>query len=217
MTATVNEMTKQSADQIRTTFNDQAAAVRLRPELNTRAMRVLMAQAYVKAKAKMDALAATATETGTTTLASLTRAAFSIDDIAGSNPVDRAAASVSYRDAQDRVAAIESADEADALLTRAEDSGDELLARAIAQRAYAEQGNGFWSDSRWIEVLNRYVSTRPVAFAAIEALMAKALAVPQLGDMWAFVLPAPSELTGMQDFQIAALADEMTIGSGLGA
>lgn len=65
---------------------------------------------------------------------------------------DAASLAISRRDAGDRVASVQSTDDLLKLLERANVSGDEVLARAVAERAYHD-GN--------TRVLNRFLETRP--------------------------------------------------------
>jgi len=189
-----------AADKIREDAARTFDQIRNRGELNADAIAILLARSYLTLKGKMDLLAQTTGQDNSATVRRLTQTAFGIDDLAG-NAVDRAAASVSYRDAQDRVAKLEQPNEAAALLERAENSNDELLARAIAQRAFEQRS----FDPSWSDLLDEYLATRPKAQAAVGALLAGS-AAPQIRDLFAWVLPVPSELAGLGDVQIAALA-----------
>ena len=189
-----------AADKIREDAARTFDQIRNRGELNADAIATLLARSYLTFKQAMDKLAQTTGQDSSATVRRLTRTAFGIDDLAG-NAVDRAAASVSYRDAQDRVAKLEQPNEAAALLERAENSNDELLARAIAQRAFEQRS----FDPSWSDLLGEYLATRPKAQAAVGALLAGSGA-PQIRDLFAWVLPVPSELAGLGDVQIGALA-----------
>lgn len=193
-----------AADRIREDAARRFDQIRNRGELNTNAIAVLMARDYLSFKQEMDKLAQTTGQDNSATVRRLNQAAFGIDDIAG-NAVDRAAASVSYRDAQDRVAKVEQPNEAAALLDRAENSNDELLARAIAQRAFEQRA----FDPSWDDLLDRYIATRPKAQSAVNALLAGSGA-PQIRDLFAWVLPVPSELAG-SGLDVRRLAADQTV------
>lgn len=193
-----------AADRIREDAARRFDQIRNRGELNATATAILLARDYLSFKAEMDKLAQTTGQDNSATVRRLNQAAFGIDDIAG-NAVDRAAASVSYRDAQDRVAKLEQSNEAAALLDRAENSNDELLARAIAQRAFEQRA----LDPSWDDLLGRYVATRPKAQSAVNALLAGSGA-PQIRDLFAWVLPVPSELAG-PGVDVRRLAADQTV------
>ncbi len=65
---------------------------------------------------------------------------------------DAASLAISRRDAGDRVDSVQSTDDLLKLLERANVSGDEVLARAVAEKAY---------ENRNSRVLNRFLETRP--------------------------------------------------------
>lgn len=67
-------------------------------------------------------------------------------------PGDAASLTISLRDAQDRVAQAKSADELRGMLERANRSSDEVLARAVAEKAFND-GDG--------DTLNLFLETRP--------------------------------------------------------
>lgn len=74
---------------------------------------------------------------------------------------DPASLVISRRDAGDRVAGITEGKELRELLARATRSGDEVLARAVAERAL-EMGNA--------ETLNKFIEDRPQLEASVERL-----------------------------------------------
>ena len=161
-----------------------------------------IATAYLDAKTKMDALQASATTGATANLNALMTKVFGIDDLAGSDAASRAAVSMSYRDALDRAQTCETPDDALSLLARANTTGDELLARAVAQVAWSNGAIGAWAD-----VLDTFASTRPAQERALGQLYdlnsKKIFAV----DLFAFVLVKPTELTPYGDYQIEGLAN----------
>lgn len=110
-------------------------------------------------KERIDQLHTSTIDTLDTELAKLARshsdthrkdfgAVFGTDGVAG----DAASLAISRRDAGDRVASVNATGDLLDLLERADLSGDEVLARAVAERAY-QQGNA--------TVLERFLETRP--------------------------------------------------------
>jgi hypothetical protein len=196
MYPTVTDDAKIKAQSIAAAADAAYDRMRNRGELNSDAIRVGLARTYRQAKASMDALQAAATGDRTAQLRQATTAAWGIDDIAGTNSVDRAAASMSYRDAQDRAAQLDNARDALDALARATDTGDELSARAIAAHAYQQ---------RWSDVVDTYTADRPRARQALATLATLESHKPNLGDLWAFVLPKPAELSNYSDGQLDAL------------
>lgn len=73
---------------------------------------------------------------------------FGTADLSG----DAATLAISRRDASDRVSAIQSRDELRDLLARANRSGDEVLARAVAEKAL---------DNQDMDTLNAFLADRP--------------------------------------------------------
>lgn len=116
-------------------------------------------------------------------------------------PGDPASLSISRRDARDRVAGITSADELADLLKSATRSGDEVLARAVAERAMGMQ------TQQAAAVLNKFTADRPALDAPVERLWNAERAVNEtlfttmlLNDM------KPAELQGMPSHRIDAIA-----------
>lgn len=198
--------TQERAEQIRSTAAAEYQRISSRGDLTVPAIQVLLARAYVKGKSEMDALRERTSSTSTANSRHFYQAAFGIDDIAGASGVNRASASVSYRDAQDRVASLDSPQAADYLFTRAENSGDELLARAIAQRAYDEGQFLGWGD-----ILDRYLATRPAAQRAVNELLNARSNSMSASNLFAFVFIPPAQLGGLADYQIQALAADDTL------
>lgn len=113
---------------------------------------------------------------------------------------DLGAALVSRRDAGDRAVVLRSEQEALDLLRRAERSGDEPLARAIAERAL---------DERWADAGNAFVASRPNLSAAYEALwnQHQPSTAQILGEGFATFVTPPMELDGMADYRIRDLVE----------
>jgi len=187
-----------AAEAIRVDAENGYSRFRGRGDLSTAGILTGIGGIYLKAQSAMASLQIKAGEDRVAQTARLTAVAFGIDDIAGTNPLDRASAAMSYRDALDRAGALDDPSDALLLLQRASDTGDELLARAIAQQAWS-QGLG------WDEPLNVYVATRPNVAQALADLRAMAGPVGAQ-DLFAFVLNRPAELAGLQDWQIPGVA-----------
>ena len=175
--------------------------IRSKPDLNSDAAQCLLARAFLKAKADMDALNANSTAKSDARRRVLTAQVWGVDDIAGSNAVDRAAAGVSYRDAQDRASALENPHDATDLLASAERSGDELLARAVASQA---------DIMGWDDVAGQYFATRPAKAQALAELhqLVPSLANMNATDVFMYVLPKPTEFGALNDFRIQQIADD---------
>lgn len=99
-----------------------------------------------------------------TTTAELHQAAFGNRDLlAGAGPGDAASIAISARDAGDRVDQLATPQDALALLERANGTGDEVLARAIGQRAHS-------MGEPWDPVLAAYIADRPKQGRAVNQL-----------------------------------------------
>lgn len=127
----------------------------------------------------------------------LTRAAFGVP----SDPI----AAMSYRDAIGRAEQIDQPRAAADRLNRALDTGDNLMAQAIAQHA-AEQG--------WHDVLGAYTAAKPTAGDALTKLGQLQSQQQDLGNQLQraayFRVPKPTELDRMHDWQIESLANQGT-------
>jgi len=200
--AAILDSVKTQANDIREAAEAGYARYRANGNLSTAGILQGLAKTYLGAKSQMDALRESATTGATANLNALMTSVFGINDLAGSDPSNRAAVSMSYRDALDRAQTCETAEDALALLARANTVGDELLARAVASVAWSNGAFGAWAD-----VLNTYAATRPAAERALGQLYElntkKLFAV----DVFAFLLVKPIELTNFADFQIEGLAD----------
>lgn len=202
---------KIAADRIRENADRGYQTERARTELRPEIVRSAIARRHLTAKAAMAEQQSTSATAAETTRRALTRKAFGADDTANNI--------AAHRDAQDRASRLATPRDAAAMLSRAEDSGDSSLAKAVAQRAFEQHTAppmpGVPADPGWADVLTSYVSTRPQAADAINTLAATTTRAPAITDLWAFVLPAPPELAGLSDTQIAALAEQQPTDAGL--
>jgi len=131
-------------------------------------------------------------------LATAKRNLFGIDDLTtGASPADRASMAMSFRDAQQRAAQLTTSTEAQALLDLADQSGDELLARAVGNQALSGLGMD--------DVATTYLAARPRQAQAAENLRALTR-MGSIADILEFVLPRPPELSQVSDNQLTALA-----------
>ncbi len=193
----VPDATQAKAEAIRADAWAAFDSIQNRGDLTPDAITARMASVYVDAKAKLDALAASASDQTAVTQDTAMRSAF------GSTGTDPASV-VSARDASDRAAALDIGDWQTAmdLLDQASLNRDETLARAVAQRAYTLGVSG---DGTWGAVLDKFTSTRPAAARALNTL-ANLQVRPTAPVMWAFVMPKPPQLASLNDWQIAAMA-----------
>ncbi len=113
-------------------------------------------------------------------------------------PGDAASLVISRRDAADRVANVEDLAELRQLLTRATRAGDEVLARAVAERAV---------EKRDADTMNQFIADRPNLEAASERLWnaERAGDVSMTMTMHLAAL-RPAELSGMDRGSIEYLA-----------
>lgn len=190
------------AEGIRQDAERAYSSIRSMGELTPAAIRSRIAAAYLNAKAQMDAAQAAATGNYEKSRQTALTAAFGINDIATS-ATDRAGVSMSYRDAQDRADQLETDTDAARLLGRANDTGDELLARAIAQRAW--NMNGQLGGAGWGDVLDTFTATRPRAAAAIANLIN--LQSRNSVSLFAWMIAKPPEIANLSDYQIPAVAE----------
>ena len=147
----ISQATADKAAAIQREFNSSVTAFREDRGLTPEGKRQRMAAAYLRAEEAMNKLRSSWREGAQASAQVLNRDIFGAASTAG---VD----AISARDADDRAAQLQTADEALPLLSRAEENGDKVLARAIAQRAYRERGNPFGG---WGLVLEAYTENRP--------------------------------------------------------
>jgi hypothetical protein len=113
-------------------------------------------------------------------------------------PGDAASLTISRRDAADRVAAITDAAELRELLRKATRSGDEVLARAIAEKAV---------DNQDVKTMNQFLADRPALDGAGERLWNAQQAGHTFAIGAVMLNLRPSELVGMSTWAIEQLAE----------
>jgi hypothetical protein len=203
--AGVDDATIEKAVEIRRQHDSAVAAIkndrRLSPEGKTQAL----AKAQLRAEREVKELQARYEQKTKERTERLVR------DLFGSGIVSSSDA-VSVRDAQDRVERIEDAEQAMALLQRAELSGDKVLAQAIAQKAYQASNDGLgraFGGGGWGAVLAAYGENHPGVADKVVELQANQPSVAK-GLSQAFIFgapPRPTELGNLPEDRLQALAD----------
>jgi len=200
----------EQAQNIQQGYDRRAKEIRERRDLTPDARNGLLAKYYLDAKQQLSRIQQTATQETAADRNALEQRAFGINGLPGA---DQATIATSYRDAQDRAAGLNSSRDAMSMLTRANRTGDEPLARAIAAHAYDMTSSavvGGLVDSGWDEVLDAYLEPRPSKVSTIQSLadMSRAASPSAnlMTQMFAFALPAPGELSGLSGAQVEHLA-----------
>lgn len=135
------------------------------------------------------------------------KAAFGITDLIGDNGSPYPA-SAAYRQAQAEVDKITDPREATQLLARAEQSGDEMMARALSQRAYNERG---FFGAAWQPVMDAYTAKRPKQAEAISNLLANDPgALSGVGAAAYTHVHTPPEVARLSDHQLEEVANDTT-------
>jgi hypothetical protein len=191
-----SQATFDAANTIRDNLGADVDRIGCKASLTPAAQLCLTARAYMAAKAQMDKLSTDTTAKTDARTRVLTGQVWGVDDVPG----DRVSASISYRDATDRAQAITDPQVAMNLLTTAERSGDELLARAVACQADA---------FGWDDVAGAYFATRPAKAkqnAELHSLV-PSLKSMNATDIFMFILPAPAGLDASNPYRIQQIAD----------
>lgn len=187
-------------DEVQASFRREADRIRSNKGFSDAGKRTAMARAYRNHKDALERLRQEDASKERLERNKLTKDLFGIDRLASfMEPASgRAALSVSFRDAQDRVAGVEKEDAALALLARAERSGDDILARAIVERGLAEG---------WLDVLNTYAAAHPGTEAKLQRLVdmdnnSPTTIARQLSEEMKYALGKPTEIAGLSDRDI---------------
>lgn len=200
MSVTDQQITE--AEAIRQRHDDAQGRIASRADLSAEAKQSLSAQAYLDAKQAMTDLQAAAIGDDETRRRQLSGRLFGLDGITG----DPVAAAVSLRDAQDRAVQLDTPEAASAALQLAEDSGDQIQARAIFQRAYIQSQAPF--GAAWGDVLYAYCDARPQAANDLNELHDITRPTAGAAAMFAFVLVRPPGLPPGSDWALQQLADD---------
>ena len=189
-----------AANTIRENLGAAVDQIGCQASLNPDAQLCLVARAYMTAKAQMDALSTdTAAKTDARTRV-LTGQVWGVDDIPAG---DKVSASISLRDATDRAQTLTTPHDAMALLTTAERSGDELLARAVACQA---------DQMGFDDVAGAYFATRPDKAKVNAELHSLVPSLKNMSatDLFAYALPTPAGLSALNPYRIQQIADNPT-------
>lgn len=190
------------ADRLRSAAEARYDTIRNSAGLTPEATQSLLAQVYLRLVADMQALESRSNVAAVQDAAAIKRRLFGIDDLVGrANPADAATMAVSFRDAQDRAQQIQNEAQAQELLDRANETGDELLARAVGNYCLSDGGFG----PTYAGVGDAYLADRPDKAAAYAELQ-DARQPLDVATMWEFVVPQPLELNGLNSSQITLLA-----------
>jgi len=170
----------------KTEFAQQLTEIREDPNLSEAGKRRKIQAAYDSAKTEVDKLRGGAKEAVDRRQAELERVLFSVAD-----QRDQVAAAVSYRDAQDRVAGLR-LDDAVNLMQRALKTDDELLARALFQKAWEHPSEA------WSTIVEAYLSAYPLrrkaATELADLLDARGGSTARFVDEMRHGIQKPSEL-----------------------
>jgi hypothetical protein len=197
----VTEQLMAQAEKIRQTHSDAQARIAGRADLSAAAKLSLAAAAYLQARRDMHQLQVTAQSADNKRANALIGELFGTTGIAG----DQVAAATSLRDAQDRASQLDDPEDAAAMMTRALQSNDELMARAVLQAAYNQAQSPF--GGAWAPVVQQYADARPLAEAKIDELFTITRHPTSVPEMVAFVLPNVAGLPS-NDYQLQQLADD---------
>jgi len=193
---------RERAAAIQQAHSSRAEQIRGRTELTDAAKVGMLARNHTDAKVAMRDLEQQAADAAAVQRRTASQKAFGVAGVAG----DPAIVQVSMRDAQDRAATLTAGRDAVALLARAESSGDEVLARAVASVAFQQataRGGISSLDDQWSEAVNSFAGSRPAAADAIRSLIDLNSGVPG----WTYLVPLPPELHGIPSAQLDSLAD----------
>lgn len=197
----IHDSYQRAVEHARARFNDGRDGQRARDHK--------IAAAWHDARSKLDALQGDEAGARRERRRTLERSLFQPGKGDGTDP---ATTRLSYRDALDRAATISDATEAKRLLAQADKSGDELLAKAVAQHA---------SEMQWGDVLKAYFTDRPGQVDAYNELsnLIASESDPTSGFHRSvkYALPTPSELSRLDPYKIAQLADDVDPDSGAAA
>jgi hypothetical protein len=146
---------REQAETIRRDTNRRVEDVRQNMQLTSEARRAQMAREIATSNEKLGALERQYNDRVIQEGRSLERKLW-VNPKADADPTGAA-----WRTAHDRADSIDNFEQASALLERAERSGDDLLAKAIAHRAVG---------TRWHQLADRYGQDHPEVASAISAL-----------------------------------------------
>ncbi|OEV03819.1 hypothetical protein AN219_37720 [Streptomyces nanshensis] len=192
--ATGRTYTTGDVSAVHTRLGGQLDHIRGRRGLSDEAKRIHIARAYKEARDSVTAMKQDHLDRINTERTKLHRKLFGHEGVADAQTV------IVRRDAADRAAKLTKPEQAEHALRVAESNGDTHLAQAIAKHA-AEQS--------WGAVVDTYMQSRPESAEAAQRLAA----LPdtndgswQLEQAMTYSVMQPSELGGMPDYSVDALA-----------
>jgi hypothetical protein len=191
---------------VQDTLNRTVAALRVNADLTMDGRTRQFAVAYQRATQDMEQVQASFEGSSATTVSTLTKDIFGEVNVTGAD-------AISVRDAADRASRLETAEDAAALLDQADNNGDDVLARAVAQRAYQCRNDLFGND--WAAVVDTYAVSHPEVgqrLSELESAQRTSL-MNGLTAAWTFSLAKPPELNAMSDTAIARMAAEPATGA----
>lgn len=191
----------QQAQNIQSGFRQQVEYIRADKRLTEQGKRQAIAATYLEAKQQLGALKNDESTKRTNEIGSLRRLLF------GTAGTADAQTAISYRDAQERVGrlALDESDKAAKLLDQAMLSGDDVLVKAVIQRAL---------DAQWADVANMYIEKHPYYGQKLEELWnlegdsSEGIDTVAFINSTVFHLDKPGEISGyFDDARIEAVAN----------
>lgn len=202
----ITEAVAAKASEIQAQLSTVSQNVRTNGELTSAGRERALAIAYMAAKDAMDTLVETWQGTSETTASQLAKDLFGAIDARGAD-------AISLRDAGDRAAQLETPEAALILLARANNTGDEVLARAIAEHAWSQRSTFFGGP--WRAVVDAYAVERNEVATKLEELNAASANDVRINLAAGFIfsLPKPVELERHSDYAIQLLAESTPAGT----
>jgi hypothetical protein len=189
---------KEQAQKLFTEYTDTVERIRGNKAASREGKRADLARTYLNARQRMEDIFAAEAAQHARQRRQLEARLFGSGDLVG----DAASMTISRRDAGDRVARITKTGEALDLLHRALSSGDEVLARAVAQWAY---------QNRNVDVANAYLEARPQHDAAFNELWVlpsgERNPIEEARRHISFPIQKPGELDDVADMHLQSVAD----------
>lgn len=158
---------RENAQRVQQRYRQQAAEINADQDLSAEGKARKLAEVYMRTQRELDELLTQEQATRVSRRQQLE------SDLYNGRPggVDPASHAISVRDAADRVAMLQSPDEAARLMRSAESTGDTVLARAILRRiAEQEPTGGRGIDQAWHEVAQGYVERHGEVQSAVAEL-----------------------------------------------
>jgi hypothetical protein len=189
---------RQQAARVIANANQRYAALRDRTDLSDLGKQAQIANIHLRTKTKLADLQQSEKDRRNAELSDANNVLFGRSGraLSGSD-------AISARDAADRADAITTPTNASAVLDRAQRSGDQHLASAVAQRA---------ADSGWSNVLDQYVGDDQEKRAALDALRHQNATVGTPADLLTGKMiyggTTPPEVKGLSSAKLQELADQ---------